>query len=260
MAKLWIASADGIMRQGLWHLLPWQLMGCQVRGAEETPAQLLQRLECPLPDLILADYGRGDADVARLLRRARAGRTRCLVLLDAEDLPAVSRLGAVCLVKPVSAELLRGAVLRALGPACLPRPCPATATHRWQPKAAPWEAGPKAHPDHTVALIMAYLSQNYAEKITLHQVAEQVYMNASYVSRLLKKATGKTFTDLLLEVRIEKAKELLRGATKVYEVGERVGIENPKYFSQVFKKHTGATPSEFRGAEAGGRRAFRLAE
>ncbi len=117
-----------------------------------------------------------------------------------------------------------------------------------------------AHPDHTVAIIMDYLSQNYAEKISLNQVAEQVYMNASYVSRLLKKATGKTFTDLLLEVRIEKAKELLRGATKVYEVGELVGIENPKYFSQVFKKHTGATPSEFRGAESAEANYYRLAE
>ena len=95
--------------------------------------------------------------------------------------------------------------------------------------------------------ILAYLREHYASELTLGRLASQVHLNASYLSRLLKKQTGRSFTQLLLEIRVEKAGELLRTtALRVYEVGERVGIENPKYFSQVFRRHTGCRPSEYR--------------
>ena len=105
--------------------------------------------------------------------------------------------------------------------------------------------------DRAVGIIWDYLRDNYAAEITLVQLASLVYMNPSYVSRLIKKETGRNFTELLMEIRMDKARELLFATgMKVYEVGEAVGIVNSKYFSQVFKKHTGLRPSEYR--ERGG--------
>lgn len=101
-----------------------------------------------------------------------------------------------------------------------------------------------------VAVILRYMAQNYASEITLEQAAALVYMNPSYVSRLIKRQTGRNFTQLLAELRMEKAAELLRTTPlRVYEIAEAVGITNAKYFSQVYKKHTGLCPSDCRDLE-----------
>ena len=75
-----------------------------------------------------------------------------------------------------------------------------------------------------------------------------LYISPSYLSRLLKRYLGKTFVDVLTELRIEKAKILLENSDlKTYEVAEAIGIGDPHYFSTIFKKTTGITPSVYRG-------------
>lgn len=98
-----------------------------------------------------------------------------------------------------------------------------------------------------VQTILDIIEQSYQEEITLTAVAAQVYLNSSYVSRLLKRECGKSFTELLTECRMEKAKELLKDPTnKINEVAENVGMPDAQYFSSKFKKYTGLTPSEYR--------------
>jgi two-component system response regulator YesN len=92
-----------------------------------------------------------------------------------------------------------------------------------------------------------YMRYNYRETITLNDVAEHTYISACYLSRLFTKELGKSFVEYLSEMRIEKAKEFLREDNyKTYEVAEMVGIKDAHYFSKLFKKYTGITPSEFK--------------
>ena len=99
----------------------------------------------------------------------------------------------------------------------------------------------------TVERILAYIDQNYDREITLQELAELVYMNPKYVSRLLKQETGENFSSLLTQIRIRRAMELMDSEEcKVYEVARKVGINDSRYFSQMFKKHTGMTPLEYR--------------
>ena len=66
------------------------------------------------------------------------------------------------------------------------------------------------------------------------------------MSRVYKKETGYTVTDAINSYRIEKAKEILEtGEYRVCEVGEMVGIEDPAYFTHVFLKYEGKSPSDF---------------
>ena len=89
------------------------------------------------------------------------------------------------------------------------------------------------------------------DKATLCEVARKVYMTPTYLSLLFKTNTGHTFIEHLTQIRIEKAKELLRTTHfKNYEVAEQVGYQDPRYFSQVFKKKVGVSPTEFRDAVA----------
>lgn len=95
--------------------------------------------------------------------------------------------------------------------------------------------------------IIEYLSSNYSNEITLDDLGKVVYMNPKYVCRLIKKETGTNFSDILLDIRIEKAKELLRDpGLKAFEIAEMVGIKDSRYFSKVFKKAVGVTLTDYK--------------
>lgn len=99
--------------------------------------------------------------------------------------------------------------------------------------------------------IIAYIQENMAdENLSLKRIAgEVVYMNVGYLSKLFIKETGEKFSRYLLRVRMEKAKELMEKSDedRIYEVAGKVGFgSNPQYFSQLFKKYTGFTPSEYK--------------
>ena len=87
------------------------------------------------------------------------------------------------------------------------------------------------------------------ETLTLKYIAENLlFINVNYLSRTFVKQTGEKFSCYLNRTRIEKAKKLLllRDNLHVHEIADAVGFgNNPQYFSQVFKKYTGLTPTQY---------------
>lgn len=100
---------------------------------------------------------------------------------------------------------------------------------------------------HTlVGEVVAYLQNNYNRELTLTEIADIFHVNSSYLSRKFSKEIGKGFSAYLMEMRINKALELMSERDiKIYEVAERVGILNPESFSRNFKKITGCSPREY---------------
>ena len=83
--------------------------------------------------------------------------------------------------------------------------------------------------------------------LSLTFVAQRVFANASYLSRLFKQNTGKTFSNYILARRMEKAIKLIGSSdVKVYEIAERVGILDPHYFSLCFKRFTGINITDYK--------------
>jgi len=98
-----------------------------------------------------------------------------------------------------------------------------------------------------ITAALAIIRRNYDKPISLQSVADELNVSAGYLSRLFLSAMGRTFTDTLNQVRVERAKQLLRDRKlTAYKVGELVGIGNATYFIRVFKKYTGETPNEYR--------------
>lgn len=96
-------------------------------------------------------------------------------------------------------------------------------------------------------------AQEYIERhhmdpnMALNGVAAHVNLSPCHFSAVFSQGTGQTFKEYLTEIRIKKAKELLRTTTmKAFEIGYQVGYNDPHYFSHVFRKNTGLTPGEFR--------------
>lgn len=91
---------------------------------------------------------------------------------------------------------------------------------------------------------------SHLQSATLEEVSTLVHMSAGYLSQILKDHAGKSFSALLLEMRMEKAKELLEQINyKQYEIALMVGYTNPKNFSRAFKQYYGISPKQYRNGE-----------
>ena len=92
-----------------------------------------------------------------------------------------------------------------------------------------------------------YIKQNYNKDLTLEEVAVQADLNSSYFSSYFKKHTGTSFINYITELRIKKAKEMLKDESKkIGDIAEMLGFNDTRYFSKIFKKYVGVTPSEYR--------------
>ena len=98
-----------------------------------------------------------------------------------------------------------------------------------------------------VALAVQYIRQNYVRRLSLKSIAEQVYLHPTYLSNLFKKQTGFTVIDYINYYRVLQAQKMLQQpGSKIYWVMEQVGFVNERYFSEVFKKEVGLTPTQYR--------------
>lgn len=98
------------------------------------------------------------------------------------------------------------------------------------------------------------IQSRYMEELTLENLAEQFYFNPSYFSTLFKNYTGRTFSEILTETRINRAKELLSDpecTLKIYDIAERSGYRDTKYFGRIFKRYVGVSPEAYRHKSLG---------
>ncbi|WP_248923890.1 response regulator transcription factor [Paenibacillus hamazuiensis] len=97
-----------------------------------------------------------------------------------------------------------------------------------------------------VQMLMHQVKHSFEAPDSLQQFAKEHHVSAGYLSRMFKTELGIHFSDYLLEIRMERARSLLDiGTLSLAEVSRRVGYDDPKYFSQLFKKTYGITPSEY---------------
>ncbi len=96
--------------------------------------------------------------------------------------------------------------------------------------------------------VVSYIEDHYSEKISLDQIAENMYLSPFYISRIFKGETGYTPIRHLINLRLEKAKALLEGGYQgsIQEVAALVGYDDAYHFSKLFKKKYGISPSQVR--------------
>lgn len=101
--------------------------------------------------------------------------------------------------------------------------------------------------NNIVERAIRFMQDNYHKNLRLNDVAEKVGISPGYLSTLISKNKDRVFVDLLNEIRIERACTYLeQGTLKTYEIAYKVGFQDEKYFSKVFKKIMGMTPAEYR--------------
>lgn len=110
----------------------------------------------------------------------------------------------------------------------------------------------KENDSDIVEMAKKYIKGNYSNgELSLNLVASEVNVSPNHLSAMFSQKTGNTFVRYLTDVRINKAKELLKCTNmRSNEISEKIGYKDPHYFSHLFKKHQGCTPMQYR--EGGG--------
>lgn len=92
-----------------------------------------------------------------------------------------------------------------------------------------------------------YMKQHFRENLTLDTIAESAFLSASYASRLFKKQMNVSIMDYLLQLRMDEAKKMLRETNfSIDDISSRTGYADSSYFTKVFRKAMGVTPSQYR--------------
>lgn len=101
---------------------------------------------------------------------------------------------------------------------------------------------------YAVKRIVNYLSENYEHKISLDQIAHNMYLSPVYISKIFKEETGESPINYLIKIRLEKAREILEDSDNrsIKSIANNVGYEDVYHFSKLFKKYYGVSPLHYR--------------
>lgn len=242
--KILIAEDEQRAREGLARLIGTIPVECEIVGQASDGQQALELIRTLHPDVVFTDVKMPYLDGLGLIRAVRAMKlpTEFVVVSAYADFElarqSISLGVAEYLLKPVTLEELDQVVLR------LSQRLQGKASFHSKQKKNLREQYPNAHPLILRALVM--IQEGYAGKINQRDMAEDLGISPEYFSYLFSKNIGMTFSAFLRDYRIERAKELYRaGSCDRKEVPYAVGFTDSKYYSQVFHKITGMTPSEY---------------
>lgn len=267
MLKVVIAEDEPAVLAELRFAQPWEEWGFVVTGAAEDGPAALDLILKDRPDLVVTDIRMPGMDGLELARRACEalgdGAPAFIVVSGYDDFEyarGALRLGVRnYLLKPVDDDELEQAVSRVAseigrtrGREKLERVleeggAPAVLLFREYELDKREDASSRY-----VEKAAAAIREAYKREISIEEVAEKLGISAGYLSRVFKKETGYTFVDYLMRFRIKKAVELLKDTElRIYEVADLVGYTDQRYFSQVFRRITGMTPTQFKEGTPG---------
>ncbi|CAM4458107.1 response regulator [Paenibacillus tarimensis] len=238
--KIMLVDDEDVIRLGLGKIISRMDMGAELIGSYangEEAWEHLSRLQERELDLLITDIKMPMMDGLTLIEKVRERQLSVHIVVlsgfgEFEYARTALRHGVLdYLLKPVDKEQLYELLIR-------------VGKERNQDSGYREEDG-----DHyAVEQVRAILDREYGVPFELERLAEQIGMNASYLSRLFKNKTAMTITDYLIHVRIDKAKSLLldNPSLKNYEIAQCVGYHDPVYFNKLFKKVVGMTPRDYK--------------
>ncbi len=271
--RVFIVDDEKLIRDGLRKLLHWEELGFSICGEAANGRDALPAILELQPDIVLTDLKMPFMDGIALAENLadKASEILVIVLTGFDEFhyaKAAVHAGVFeFLLKPAAPDELKSALLRAKEKILsrgysypFAQNAALTAAIQDMDESAAFAALnrifkdlSKEYPespsssDILVEKLKLYLKSHHHENITLKMLEDEFFFNASYISRIFKSKTGENYSDYLLRIRIEHAKELLANTNRsIIQISEMAGFGSSKYFSRIFKSVTGMSPVEYR--------------
>ncbi|RKM60604.1 response regulator [Butyrivibrio sp. CB08] len=242
MYKVLIVDDEPVIVEGLRKIVDWEKYNCVVVGTASSGKEGLEMTEKFQPDILFTDIRMPGMDGLTMIAALRSEHSDMQIVIltgyrDFDYARTALNLGVFrYLVKPSKMKELDEAMesltkrLEEIGQAQEKETLPDNESAN----------------NFVVKQAISYIEQHYKEKLQLTDVAEKVYVSHWHLSKLLN-STGKSFSDVLNEVRIENAKKLMEDSSlHIADISERVGFADTAHFSRVFKKYAGMSAGEYR--------------
>jgi two-component system response regulator YesN len=230
--------------EGLKCVVDWSRYGCVVAATGQDASSGSEMIRKHRPHIVFTDIKMPDEDGLTMLAGLKGEFPQMQIAVltghrDIEYAQKAIRLGVSrYLLKPSKMDELEEALTHMTGQ--LKRLLPA------EEKEEP-EPGEDTANSFIVRKAKLYVSEHFAERLSLQEVADHCYVSQWHLSKLLNRHLGQTFYDLLNSVRIQRAKELLENpALRISEIAEQVGYADTAHFSRVFKKLEQVSANEYR--------------
>lgn len=243
MYRVLVADDEDIIVNGLVRSMPWEKYGCEVVDTAGDGITALQKIREQTPDILFTDICMPGQDGLALIAAVRSEFPHMQVTIlsgypNFEYAQRALGLGVVRYVlKPSKFSELEEALQ-------------VMSQNLGGTLAVETEDSNEKAQNFIVKNALAYMQEHYAEKLSLSEVAERVFVSQWHLSKLIARYEEQSFSDLLNGFRIEKAKELLEDpALRIWEVSEQVGFNDVTHFSRIFKKVTGVSANQYRNGE-----------
>ncbi|MCL2034856.1 MAG: response regulator [Oscillospiraceae bacterium] len=243
MISVLIADDEKWMRDTLLTSIEWEQHGFYIVGEAEDGTEAFGMIELYEPDIVLTDIQMPHLDGIALLEKAKGlGLDSIFIYFSGYDkfeyAKSALNLGAMgYILKPVDEDELLEMLLKA------------KALIKNEKETAK-ETGivDENYYNKLLLSIKTYIERNYMKDISLETTAREFSFHPNYLSKLFKEETGGNFIDYLTDVRINRAKKLLKNVRySIADVALKVGYSDAKYFAKVFKKSIGVSPKDYIG-------------
>ena len=237
-----IIDDEPIIVEGISKLVPWEKYGCCVTACAYDGKEGLVTIREKKPDIIFTDISMPGLDGLKMIAALKSEFPDMQISIltgfrDFDYCQEAIRLG-VCrfLLKPSKLEEIEEAL--AVMAENLKKKGVASHEESQEENCAG---------SFIVKNALAYMEEHYNEKLTLALVAEKTYVSQWHLSKLLNKHENRNFSEILNQIRVEHAKELLKEMQlRIVDISEMVGFTDVAHFSRVFKKMEGISANEYR--------------
>lgn len=261
MYKVMIVDDEPIIVEGLSRSIAWDKWNCKIVATAHDGLEGKKSIEKYRPDIVFMDINMPEMDGLSMIAAIKSQFPNLQVCVltgfrDFEYAREAIRLGVTrFLLKPSNMDELEEAIEAMCsnlkkkgitGDEVEPEEIPAE-NEDDQDQADEDGKKESASSSFIVKNALAYIEENYTQKLTLGEVAEKTYVSQWHLSKLLNRHTGQSFSDILNHVRIEHAKELLKDPSlRIGDISEQVGFLDLAHFSRVFKKQESVSANEYR--------------
>lgn len=247
MYKVVIIDDEPIIVEGLSRVIQWEAYGCKLVGTAYDGNEGVKVIREQKPDIIFSDIAMPGMDGLQMIAAIKVENPNTMIAIltgyrDFDYAQTAIRLG-VCrfLLKPSNLSEIEESVHFMV-----------EVLKQRNPQGSEEDDSEQHAGSFIVKNALDYMEENYAEKITLSDLADKLYVSQWHLSKLLNGHTKKSFSELLNEIRIKKAKKLLKDPSlRVGDITEKVGFLDIAHFSRVFKKYTGMSANEYRNKKLG---------